>query len=312
MKVELEKKMRSMRVGDLRKEISKTNVKGYSKLKKEDIINLMLKYPKRFMYLVGKEEKMQKLEKMNILKSTKVAKPEPKKEEPSTKVAKPEPKKEKQKVKKTPKKPAPEKTALKNVVSDIMENMEKKKELSPSMKAMIDDIKEGDSIMKPPARYYFQNRADFEKRDLKLWKEKGEGDFIREENKYINNKSKDILSDLLPKIAKDKQTEFLQKVINIPSKYLVKAGQKMDREIFLKRINDMINEIFNLFEETKKKKQVEKKQKIKKEQQKKKNTKKKKKRKEKKKGEKKEKKYKKNYLICPQKEGLKLEFRLEK
>ena len=331
MSVELEKKLRSMGVGDLRKEISKTNVKGYSKLKKEDIINLMLKYPKRFMYLVGQEEKKAKLEKMNILKQ----KPEVKKEEvkkPKEEPKKPEPKKEisrldklqgdlkvlekelsnmptpraaktaevarnidvirtklsskianlkfkifnekqkqkdidekkkvkpkKSQVKKTPKKPAPEKTALKKVVSDIIENIGKKKELSPSMKAMVDDINEGDNILGPPARYYFLNREDFQKGDLKLWKEKGEDDFIRQENKYINNKSKDILSDLLPKIAKDKQKEFLQKFINIPSKYLVKAGQKMDREIFLKRINDMINEIFNLFEETQKKKQVDKK-----------------------------------------------------
>ena len=45
-----------MKVTELKKEISKTNVRGYSKLKKEDIINLMLKYPKRFMYLVDKPE----------------------------------------------------------------------------------------------------------------------------------------------------------------------------------------------------------------------------------------------------------------
>ena len=82
MTVELEKKLRSMRVGDLRKEISKTNVKGYSKLKKEDIINLMLKYPKRFMYLVGQEEKKAKLEKMNILKQKPEPKKEPKEEKP--------------------------------------------------------------------------------------------------------------------------------------------------------------------------------------------------------------------------------------
>tara|TARA_S200002703_G_scaffold66519_2_gene57686 strand:- start:1308 stop:1892 length:585 start_codon:yes stop_codon:yes gene_type:complete len=52
----LEKTLRNMKVTELKKEISKTNVRGYSKLKKEDIINLMLKYPKRFMYLVDKPE----------------------------------------------------------------------------------------------------------------------------------------------------------------------------------------------------------------------------------------------------------------
>ena len=81
MTAELEKKLKTMRVGDLRKEISKTNVKGYSKLKKNEIVNLMLKYPKRFMYLVGKEEKIAKLEKINILKK-KPKEEKPKEEKP--------------------------------------------------------------------------------------------------------------------------------------------------------------------------------------------------------------------------------------
>lgn len=93
---ELEKKLRSMSVSNLKKEISKTNVKGYSSLKKEEVIQIMLKYPKRFSYLINQEQKKAKLEKMNILKSTKVAKPEPQKE-------KPEPKKEKPKEEEKPK-----------------------------------------------------------------------------------------------------------------------------------------------------------------------------------------------------------------
>ena len=63
-----------MKVTELKKEISKTNVKGYSKLKKEDIINLMLKYPKRFMYLVDKPE----------VKKPEVKKPEVKEPEVNT------------------------------------------------------------------------------------------------------------------------------------------------------------------------------------------------------------------------------------
>ena len=55
MSKELEDKLRSMKVGDLKKEISKTNVRGYSKLKKEDVIKFMLANKKRFMYLINKE-----------------------------------------------------------------------------------------------------------------------------------------------------------------------------------------------------------------------------------------------------------------
>jgi len=52
----LKKQLQSMSVSALRKEISKQNIKGYSKLKKADIINLMLINSDRFMYLVKKEK----------------------------------------------------------------------------------------------------------------------------------------------------------------------------------------------------------------------------------------------------------------
>jgi len=48
-----------------------------------------------------------------------------------------------------------------------MENMEEKKELSPAMKDMIADIKEGGELFQPPARYYFNNRQDYKKTDPK-------------------------------------------------------------------------------------------------------------------------------------------------
>lgn len=56
MSKELEDKLRSMKVGDLKKEISKTNVRGYSKLKKEEVIKFMLANKKRFMYLVNQDK----------------------------------------------------------------------------------------------------------------------------------------------------------------------------------------------------------------------------------------------------------------
>jgi len=60
MSAELEKKLRTMKVSDLKKEISKTNVKGYSKLKKEEVIQFMLKNKKRFMYLINNSERINK------------------------------------------------------------------------------------------------------------------------------------------------------------------------------------------------------------------------------------------------------------
>jgi hypothetical protein len=86
MSKELEDKLRSMKVGDLKKEISKTNVRGYSKLKKEDVIKFMLANKNRFMYLVNKDKKF-------ITKGGKtfpVGKKEAKKEEPEKELSKEE------------------------------------------------------------------------------------------------------------------------------------------------------------------------------------------------------------------------------
>lgn len=51
--MELKDVLKKMKVGDLKKEIAKTNIKGISKLKKQEIIDLMLQYPTRFQYLIG-------------------------------------------------------------------------------------------------------------------------------------------------------------------------------------------------------------------------------------------------------------------
>jgi len=44
-------------VETLRKEISKANIKGYSKMKKKELIELMLKTPQRFSHIKPKEKK---------------------------------------------------------------------------------------------------------------------------------------------------------------------------------------------------------------------------------------------------------------
>ena len=48
-------------VGHLKKEISKTNIKGYSKMKKGEIIDLMLKYPDRFKHIRTYGEPVKKI-----------------------------------------------------------------------------------------------------------------------------------------------------------------------------------------------------------------------------------------------------------
>ena len=46
--------LRTYTVADLKKEISKSNIGNYHKLKKEELIDLMLQYRERFMHLKGK------------------------------------------------------------------------------------------------------------------------------------------------------------------------------------------------------------------------------------------------------------------
>ena len=83
MSEELEKKLRSMNISDLKKEISKTNVRGYSKLKKEEVIKFMLKNKKRFMYLLNADKQfIKKGGKTFVIKKKEPKKPEPKKPEP--------------------------------------------------------------------------------------------------------------------------------------------------------------------------------------------------------------------------------------
>lgn len=76
-------------ISTLKKEISKTNVKGYSKMKKSEIVELMMKTPSRFSHIKMKEGKPKKTappkqdsSKLEKIYKDRKKKAEPKKEEP--------------------------------------------------------------------------------------------------------------------------------------------------------------------------------------------------------------------------------------
>ena len=89
--------LESHSVSTLKKEISKTNIKGYSKMKKDEIVNLMLQHKDRFSHIKLKEKAEPKAK--------------PKKEEPKPKKEEPKPKKEEPKKKKLVKKGQNEKVS---------------------------------------------------------------------------------------------------------------------------------------------------------------------------------------------------------
>ena len=114
-------------ISTLRKEISKTNIKGYSKMKKPEIVELMMKTPSRFSHITMKEGKPKKekpppKEKKKAEPKKVVKKVEPKKVmakpkadvEPKgdTEPKRPPPKKVVEKKKVEPKKTAPKKKEL--------------------------------------------------------------------------------------------------------------------------------------------------------------------------------------------------------
>lgn len=55
--------LNSHSVGTLKKEISKTNIKGYSKLKKAEIIELMMESKEKFMHIEMKEKPKRQMKK---------------------------------------------------------------------------------------------------------------------------------------------------------------------------------------------------------------------------------------------------------
>jgi len=136
--------LQKMKVADLKKEISKQNIRGYSKLKKAEIIKIMTDRPDKFKYLLLQnmkqkkeilqdkvklkeaKEKLKKLKepKKQLIKTkTGVVTVKPKKEEPKP-APKPAPKKEEPK---PAPKPEPKKDLTKNELKLINLEKEQKK-----------------------------------------------------------------------------------------------------------------------------------------------------------------------------------------
>ena len=67
-------------VATLKKEISKTNVKGYSKMKKNEVIELMMKTPERFAHITmkGKQPRKKAEPKKTGFKTKRPESPKPK------------------------------------------------------------------------------------------------------------------------------------------------------------------------------------------------------------------------------------------
>jgi hypothetical protein len=84
---DLKSRLESHPVTVLKKEISKTNVKGYSKMKKAEVVSLMLKHKDRFDHIKHKsdsqkQEPKEEPKKKKIIKVKRKKDPEPFKLEP--------------------------------------------------------------------------------------------------------------------------------------------------------------------------------------------------------------------------------------
>tara|TARA_Y100000114_G_C11706024_1_gene300993 strand:+ start:261 stop:932 length:672 start_codon:yes stop_codon:yes gene_type:complete len=86
-------------VSTLKKEISKTNIKGYSKMKKPELVKLMLKNKERFSHIKMNTKEPRAKPKPKPVEP----KPKPKPEEPKPKPVKPKPKPKKPKSAEKPK-----------------------------------------------------------------------------------------------------------------------------------------------------------------------------------------------------------------
>jgi hypothetical protein len=60
MSMNLESRLMTHPVNTLRREIAKTNIKGYSKMKKHEIVALMAKHPDKFDHIQAAGEKVKK------------------------------------------------------------------------------------------------------------------------------------------------------------------------------------------------------------------------------------------------------------
>ena len=118
-------------ISTLKKEISKTNIKGYSKMKKPEIVELMMKTPSRFSHITMNEGKPKKEKKVVVKQDSsrleQIYKDRKKKAEPKKVMAKPkadvEPKGDTE-----PKRPPPKKVVEKKKVEPKKTARKKKTE----------------------------------------------------------------------------------------------------------------------------------------------------------------------------------------
>tara|TARA_R110001632_G_scaffold229441_1_gene365567 strand:- start:6508 stop:7137 length:630 start_codon:yes stop_codon:yes gene_type:complete len=169
----------------LRKEISKTNIKGYSKMTKPELIDIMMKNSERFQHIKKKDKAPKKAPEKKEAPAPppkkvriKIKKAPEKKEAPA-----PPPKKVRIKIKKAPveKKAPAKKSKQAQLIDDItsMVEYELQDQIQEIMEALADikfPNKEGNvnAIFKWMEKYDEDERKKIKKNIQKLIKEKGE------------------------------------------------------------------------------------------------------------------------------------------
>ena len=191
--------LESYSVNELKKEISKQNIKGYSKMKKSEIINLMMKHKDKFAYLKKKETKKKEEPK----KKKEEQKPEPKKEMKKKEEPKPEPKKEmkkKEEPKKEMKKKEQPKTEMKKKEEfNIRKNILDFEEENKSWKQFLKDFKKGKSKFgrKIKPEEYEENKNELKKLldETRILGNKLVSQDIKNESDYYKNLVKNFINE---------------------------------------------------------------------------------------------------------------------
>ena len=229
--MDLKSRLESHSITTLRKEISKTNIKGYSKMKKAEVVALMLKHSDRFNHIQQREKVARKAPAPRKA-------PEPKKEEPKKVkkiIKKPEPKEEPKeepkKAKKIIKKPETKKYKTQFGNNSQMDELDfvmkrsnyvfgDKKEKISDLKTFIEGVEED---MREGRRFKDEKQSIKEAKKIiaglrggKKKKKKTEkeatsiqeinrrsAEFVARKNKRAENKRNRIANEFLKKIGSD-------------------------------------------------------------------------------------------------------------
>ena len=235
--------LQKMKVNELKKEISKQNIKGYSKLKKAEIIKIIIDRPDKFKYLLlqNMEQKKEILQSKVKLKEVKekmkklTAKKIPAKKAQQAEVIKPKPKREPMipKIIKTktgvvtvkPKKEEPKPAPKKELTKDEIKIKTFEKEIK-TLKVKIDQspspiTKKNIDISEREKRQKYRDKLTTEIKELefKIF-------FIKEKEK---DKEKDKIKKNKIKKEKDEKKEFrsiVEEFIKKPSDELLEKIEK--------------------------------------------------------------------------------------